>query len=397
MPFRSKITLIYLMGFALDLLNLFVLNSAYPTLQQQLSASVSQLGWVGNAYMLGLTLVIPLGNGLAQRLGERGTLLLSLGLFGLGCALAGLAQSIEALIGWRLLQGLGGGLLIPVGQALAYRACPASERAGLTSQVMMVALLVPALSPALGGLMADQGGWRWVFFAMLAPTLLCAALVLAWLPRGRPQPTRQPALDLRLLRQPLLYTAMLIYLCVPGVFMGVNLVAALYLQGTLGLSATATGGLMLPWALGALAAIALSRWRFNALGPRPLLLAGMGIQCLAVLALASPWLLAHPAWLVLLYALMGLGSSLCSSTAQTAAFVAIPPSAMGTASALWNLNRQLSFFLGVALMGALLDGLLPAQAAYAQVLALGAVLTLLPLPWVLRLPGARALFVQPVE
>lgn len=397
MPFRSKVSLIFLMGFALDLLNLFVLNSAYPALQRQLGASVTQLGWVGNAYMLGLTLIIPLGNGLAQRIGERATLLLSLALFGLGCALAGSARSIEALIGWRLLQGLGGGLLIPVGQALAYRACPASERAGLTSRVMMVALLVPALSPALGGLMADQGDWRWVFFALLAPTLASAALVLAWLPGGRPQPSVRPALDLRLLRQPLLHTAMLIYLCVPGVFMGINLVAALYLQGTLGLSATATGGLMLPWAAGALAAIALSRWRFNALGPRPLLLAGMGIQSLAVLALASPWLVAHPGWLVLLYALLGLGSSLCSSTAQTAAFVAIPEAAMGAASALWSLNRQLSFFFGVALLGAVLDWRLPEPTAYAQALALGAALTLLPLPWVLRLPGARALFVQPVE
>ncbi|MBV6290234.1 MFS transporter [Pseudomonas aegrilactucae] len=397
MSFRSKVTLIYLLGFALDLANLFVLNSAYPAIGQALGASVHQLSWVGNAYMLGLTLVIPLGNWLAQRIGERNTLLLSLGAFGLGTAMAGLAPSIEALIGWRLLQGLGGGLLIPVGQALAYRSCSAQARAGLTSQVMTVALLVPALSPALGGWLADHGDWRWAFAGMLALTLAGVALVLQWLPKGQPLPARQPALSLGLLRQPLLRSAMLVYLCVPGVFMGVNLVAALYLQTSLGLSATASGGLMLAWALGACAAIATTRWRFNVLGPKPLLLAGMLVQSLAVLVLASPWLANHQGWLVLLYGLMGLGSSLCSSTAQTAAFVAICPARMGAASTLWNLNRQSSFFCGVALLGSLLDVLLPAPTAYAHVLVVAAVLTLVPLPWVMRLPGARTLFLQPAE
>ncbi|MEG0858276.1 MAG: MFS transporter [Pseudomonas sp.] len=391
MPYRSKITLVYLLGFTLDLLNMFALNAAYPILGQELHASVAQLGWSSNLYMLGLTLVIPLGNWLASRLGERTTLLLSLTVFGLGSALAGGAGTIESLLGWRLLQGLGGGLLIPVGQAMAYRLYPPDQRHHLTSLVMMVGLLVPALSPALGGLVVDHASWRWIFFAMLPLTLLTAVLVLAWLPTRQPLPSAQPVLNLRLLGQPSLRTAMLIYLCVPGVFIGANLVAALYLQQQLGLSATATGALMLPWALAALAAIALVRWGFTRLGPRLLLGAGMLIQCAALLWLALPWVADHPTALAIIFALLGLGSSLCSSSAQNLAFLTMTPEQMGQASALWNLNRQLSFCLGVALLGAALNQLLPAPAAFRQTFVLAALLTLLPLPMVIKLPDACSL------
>ncbi|WP_422419627.1 MFS transporter [Pseudomonas sp. GZD-222] len=391
MPYRSKVTLVYLLGFTLDLLNMFALNAAYPLLGRELHASVAQLSWTSNLYMLGLTLVIPLGNWLASRLGERTTLLLSLTLFGLGSALAGSAETIGSLLGWRLLQGLGGGLLIPVGQAMAYRLYPPDQRRHLTSLVMMVGLLVPALSPALGGVVVDHASWRWIFFAMLPLTLLTAVLVLAWLPARQPLPAAQPLLSLRLLGQPLLRTAMLIYLCVPGVFIGTNLVAALYLQQQLGISATVTGALMLPWALGALAAIGFVRWRFTRLGPRLLLSAGMLIQCTALLWLALPWGATHPAALLSIFALLGLGSSLCSSSAQNLAFLTIPPEQMGQASALWNLNRQLSFCLGVALLGAVLNQLLPAPAAFQQTFLVAALLTLLPLPMVIKLPKACTL------
>ncbi|MNF56214.1 Multidrug export protein EmrB [compost metagenome] len=160
MAYRSKITLVYLLGFALDLLNMFASNIALPNIALELHASVTQLAWISNAYMLGLTLIIPLSVWLAARVGERRLILGSLMVFGSASWLAAQAASIEALIGWRLLQGLGGGLLIPVGQALAYRHFPAAERSHLTAMVMLVALLVPALSPAAGGLVVQTLSWR---------------------------------------------------------------------------------------------------------------------------------------------------------------------------------------------------------------------------------------------
>lgn len=163
MSARSRIAAVYLLGFSIDLANMFAINAAYPALQRALHASVAQLAWVGNVYMLGLTVVIPLGAWLAHRFGERRLLTASLLVFALGSAGAASAPSIGALLASRLVQGLGGGLLIPVGQAMTYRAYPREARARLTSIVMMVALLVPAASPALGGVIVDHASWRAVF------------------------------------------------------------------------------------------------------------------------------------------------------------------------------------------------------------------------------------------
>ena len=313
MTYRAKVEGLYLLGFSLDLVNMFIGNVAYPALAAELHASVPQLAWIGNAYMLGLTLVIPLGGWLAARLGERALLCLSLGVFALAAILAGSAPSIEALIGWRFLQGLGGGLLIPVGQALAYRHCPPTERGRLTARIMAVALLVPALSPALGGWLVGLGSWRWVLWASVPLAVLALVLAALWirsepplaLPRldrrglvlgslglslllvalsliaEAPQRalgvamlaaaagilivyartarhTAEPVLQWTLLRHPSLRLAMLIYLLVPGTFIGTQLVATLLLS-RLGYNPASIGGFMLPWALASACAIATTR------------------------------------------------------------------------------------------------------------------------------------------
>ena len=142
---------------------MFIANVAYPAIGRAMRASVSQLAWVSNGYILGLTLVIPLSARLAQRIGGRRVFLLSLALFMLATLGAGNAESIGALIGWRTLQGMGGGLLIPIGQTLTYQLYRSHERAGLSAAIMLVGLLAPALSPALGGWLVDRLDWRWVF------------------------------------------------------------------------------------------------------------------------------------------------------------------------------------------------------------------------------------------
>ena len=381
MTYRSKIAWIFLLGFALDLVNMFVATVAYPDIAHELQASVTQLAWVSNAYLLGLTVIIPFSVWLAAMLGERRLIAASLLLFAGASVMVGQAGSIEALIGWRLLQGLGGGLLIPVGQALAYRHFPAAERSQLTARVMSVALLVPALSPALGGWLVDSLSWRWIFYANLPLALFTLLLAWLWIKPDAPAIAR-PSLEMgNLFKQignPMLRIAMLIYLCVPGVFIGTSLIAILYLRG-LGYDATHTGALMLPWALASALAIYLSKTLFNRYGPKPLLLAGMGLQCSGIV------LLNEPSLIILAYGLMGLGGSLCSSTAQTLAFLDIPAPRMGHASALWNINRQLSFCLGAAALSAVLS----ASDSFTMTFLIAAALTLLPLLAVLSLDTSR--------
>ena len=439
MSYRSKVALVYLLGFALDLLNMFVANIAYPDIAQHLHASVTQLAWISNAYMLGLTLIIPMSVWLAARVGERRLILASLLLFVLASLLVAGADSIEALIGWRLVQGLGGGLLIPVGQALAFRHCPAHLRSRLTLWVLSVALLVPALSPMVGGWIVQALSWRWVFYLNLPLTLVALVLAALWLKVDDPasdRPTldsrglllaasslslllialsllseagtrqfgliglllsavtfglylrdgwRKPGalLDLQLLHSPSLRLAMCVYLLVPGVFIGTSLIAVLYLH-QLGFGTAQIGGLMLPWALGSAVAIVAGKQGFNRWGPKPLLVFGMLLQSAGIGLLM---LIEQPhGWLpVTAYALMGLGGSLCSSSAQTLAFIDIRADRMNHASALWNINRQLSFCLGAAVLSSLLGALNPQLPdAFRHCFLVAAVLTLLPIFAVLR-------------
>ncbi|MBK3469345.1 MFS transporter [Pseudomonas carnis] len=381
MTYRSKVAWIFLLGFALDLVNMFVATVAYPDIARELHASVTQLAWISNAYMLGLTVIIPLSVWLAALMGERTLIATSLLLFAGASVMVGQAGSIEALIAWRALQGLGGGLLIPVGQAMAYRHFPAAERSHLTARVMSVALLVPALSPALGGVIVDSLSWRWIFYANLPLALVPLLLALLWIKPDVPL-TERPPLDLgsvfKQAASPMLRVAMLVYLCIPGVFIGTSLIAILYVRG-LEYDATQTGALMLPWALASAVAIYLSKRLFNRCGPKPLLLAGMALQCGGILLLNEPTLI------IAAYVLMGLGGSLCSSTAQTLAFLDIPAERMGHASALWNMNRQVSFCVGAAVLSAVLSAL----DSFAITFTMAAALTLLPLFAVLRLDSSR--------
>ena len=402
MAYRNKIALVYLLGFALDLVNMFAAAIAYPAISQELQASVTQLAWVGNAYMLGLTLIILPSVWLAAVFGEKRLILASLLMFSVASWCVAQSATIEALIGWRLLQGLAGGLLIPVGQALVYRHFPVRERARLTSVILLVALLVPALSPAVGGWVVQAGSWRWLFYANLPLALLALLLAACWL-ASQPRPASRPALSYQrvaagarnmasLLKSPLLRVAMLTYLFIPGIFIGTQLVSILYLH-QLGLSPAQTGALMLPWALASALGISLSRYQFNRLGPKPLLVLGMTAQALGIGLLTR--IDAPDTWLpIALYGLMGFGGSLCSSTAQNTAFIDITPEHMGHASALWNINRQLSFLLGPALMMALygaLTSITSTPHAFALCFAIGCALTLVPLVPVLRLDTSRVL------
>lgn len=443
MAYRSKVALVYLLGFALDLLNMFVATIAYPDIARELHASVTELAWIGNAYMLGLTLIIPMSVWLAARVGERRLILASLLLFGIASGLVAQAGSIESLIGWRLLQGLGGGLLLPVGQALAYRQFPPAQRAHFTGVVLLVALMVPALSPAAGGLIVQALSWRWIFYLNLPVALLAFGLGLLWLKPEKAsteRPTldvrglllavaalsllliavsllsepdtrifgllglilsaamaalylrdgwRKPAaiLDLQLIKNPSLRLAMLIYLCVPGIFTGTNLIAVLYLH-ELGFGAAQIGALMLPWAAGSGVAIMLGKRSFNRIGPKPLLISGMLLQCLGIVLLMRIEQPAGPL-LIVAYAMMGLGGSLCSVTAQILAFVGITSEKMGHASALWNINRQLGFCLGAALLSSLLGALGSQGFNYCFLAA--ALLTVVPMAAVLRFDSTNVL------
>lgn len=373
MSHRARVAAVYLLGFFVDLINMFIANVAYPGIAREFQAPVSALAWVSTGYILGLTLVIPLSRWLAGRFGARRVFILSLTIFMLASLAAAGAASLITLIGWRVLQGLGGGLLIPLGQTLTYALYRSHERARLSAVIMLVGLLAPALSPALGGIIVDSFSWRWVFIASLPLSSLAWVLALCWLPQTPREPAGrfdlkgfallngglalvlwgltslgensewlsgsalfvagaglmtmfvrasrkhpEPLLDLTLIKDPLLRTGMLIYQCIPGVFTGVSLIAMLYLQNEHHFSAAQSGGLMLPWSLASFAAISFTGKMFNRLGPRALfipgcLIQGAGIGLLALLSVfpAAPWLA------IAAFTLMGAGA-VCAAVRRKA-------------------------------------------------------------------------------
>src|SRR5450830_898069 len=195
MEYRKQVAAIYLLGFFVDLVNMFITTVAYPAIGHAFGASVAQLAWTSTAYILGLTIVIPASAWLAAYYGSKTVLISSLLIFLCASAGAGLSQSIEALIAWRLLQGLGGGLLIPLGQSMTYQLYAPAERPGLSSIIMLVGLLAPALSPASGSVIVDSLSWRAIFYLNLPFAALTLLLAACWL---RPDPPRitPPPLDL---------------------------------------------------------------------------------------------------------------------------------------------------------------------------------------------------------
>ena len=120
MTYRSKIAVVFLLGFFLDLINMFIASVAFPAMARAFNTTPSALAWVSNGYIAGLTLVIPFSSILTRRVGPKRVILLSLLLFSAASVAAGLSSSLESLIAWRVVQGAGGGLLIPVGQALSF-------------------------------------------------------------------------------------------------------------------------------------------------------------------------------------------------------------------------------------------------------------------------------------
>lgn len=258
MTYRSKVAVVYLLGFFLDLINLFIASVAFPAMSVELHTSISALAWVSNGYIAGLTLIVPFSAFLSRYLGARRLIIFSLILFSVAAAAAGFADSLHSLVFWRIVQGAGGGLLIPVGQALTWQQFEPHERAGVSSVVMMVALLAPACSPAIGGLLVETCGWRWIFFATLPVAVLTLLLAYRWLNAASTTMASARLLHLPLLTDRLLRFAMIVYLCVPGMFIGISVVGMFYLQNVAQLSPAAAGSLMIPWSIASFVAIMLT-------------------------------------------------------------------------------------------------------------------------------------------
>lgn len=378
---------------------------ALPEIAFSFSASQSQVAWVANAYILGLVLVMPISLWLSSQLGNQKLLCYSMLLFSLAVWLSGVSNSIYQLIFWRFIQGMAGGLLIPVGQALVFALFPNNERQRISTLIMSVALIAPAFSPAIGGVIVDTLSWHWIFYANLPLSLLTALLAWVWIKRderkAREKPDligllmisisllclllsfsfyndyhnlllaitsfvfsasvfiiylqyakkcREPILNFQLLKNKNLCNAFIVYYAVPGVFTGVNLLNIFNLQTNLGYNAAQTGLFMVLYALGAVISMVMGgRWYLRA-GKKRLFIIGVTLHSLGIFTLYWVSSSSQLSLLILAYLLMGMGGGLSANTAQISSLIDFKGKDLLQGSVLWNINRQVAFSIGTVVL-----------------------------------------------
>ena len=182
-------------GAIMSILDTTIVNVAIETLSVDLKSPIGSVQWVVTGYMLALAAVIPVTGWAAARFGARRLYLISLVLFTAGSALCGFAWSAESLIGARVLQGLGGGMLMPIGQMILVRAAGPKNMARVMSAIGVPIILAPVFGPTLGGLVVQHAGWQWIFFVNLPIGIAAVFAAIRLLPRDEASPARAGKLD----------------------------------------------------------------------------------------------------------------------------------------------------------------------------------------------------------
>jgi EmrB/QacA subfamily drug resistance transporter len=182
---------VVVLGAIMSILDTTVVNVAINTLSRDFSTDLATIQWIVTGYTLALATVIPVTGWAADRFGTKRLYILAIVLFVGGSALCGAAWSAESLIAFRVLQGLGGGMLMPAGMTILTRAA-GPQRVGRVMAIIGVPMLLgPILGPILGGWLVDDVSWRWIFFINLPIGMVALLFALRILPRDRPQPAER--------------------------------------------------------------------------------------------------------------------------------------------------------------------------------------------------------------
>src|SRR3954454_16371051 len=155
---------VVVLGAIMSILDVTVVNVAINTLAREFKTTLPTIQWVATGYTLALATVIPLTGWAADRFGTKRLYMISITLFALGSMLSGLAWSAESLIVFRILQGFGGGMLMPAGMTILTRAAGPNRVGRVMAVIGVPMMLGPIFGPVLGGWLVDSASWRWIFF-----------------------------------------------------------------------------------------------------------------------------------------------------------------------------------------------------------------------------------------
>src|SRR5919202_5595922 len=186
-PWVWRIAAIVIVGSIMSILDTTIVNVALDRLGRELHTTIANIQWVVTGYLLSLAAVIPVSGWAARRFGTKQVYIASLVLFTVGSILCGVASSATELIVFRVVQGIGGGLILPLGQLMMATAAGPRRMGRVMSVVAIPAMLAPILGPALGGLILDNASWRWIFFVNAPIGVVAFLAALRGLPRSESQ------------------------------------------------------------------------------------------------------------------------------------------------------------------------------------------------------------------
>lgn len=408
--YPQVVAIAFVFGLFMELLDTTIINVAVPTLERHFQVGETTIEWVITGYLLSLAVWIPASGWIGDRFGTKRTFLFALATFTVASALCGAAWSVGSLIAFRVLQGVGGGMLTPVGSAMLFRAYPPSERAKASTILAIPTIVAPALGPLLGGVLVAHVSWRWIFY-INAPFGVAAfvfgarflvehtepragrfdgpgfvlsgaglSLVLYALARGpghgwaHPSTVvpgvvglgcgvalvfvelarTDPLLDLRLFSDRMFRQANIAMMALTGSMLGILFLLPLFLQNLRGLDALHSGLATVPQAVGILLSIRTCGRIYPKVGPRRMMVFGTACSvvitgCFTMVDLdTSIW------WIRLLLLLRGLSIAPAMVAMQVASYATVPPEKTGRASSLSNTDRQVSAALVVAILATVL-------------------------------------------
>jgi EmrB/QacA subfamily drug resistance transporter len=415
---QPVVAAVYVAAMFMTIMDTTIVNVALPAMGRDFHVTADSVGAVSVAYLVSLTVFIPVSGWLGDRVGGRRALLGAIGVFTIASALCGLSASLGELVAFRIAQGVGGAVMTPVGLAMLFRVYPPAERVRVASVLAGFTALAPALGPVLGGLFTTYLSWRWVFFVNApvgAAVVVFGALLLAG--HSQPHPGRldvpgfllsglglgaamfglaegpvagwssapvvaaigtgaallaamvaielritTPLINLRLFHDRLFTAATSLYGLGSVAYLGALFLAALFFQDALRMSALQSGLATFPSALGVMGGgqvvTRMLYWRF---GPRRIMTGGLlvvaGTMILMSLVTAGTSL-----WLIRLIMLgLGTGIALVFIPAQAASMATITKAQTGQASPVFNAGKQLGGAVGVALLTGVLAAAGPAR------------------------------------
>jgi EmrB/QacA subfamily drug resistance transporter len=401
---------VVMLGSFMSILDTTVVNVAIAHLANAFHASLTTIQWVVTGYTLALATVIPVSGWAADRFGTKRIYMTSLVLFTAGSIASGLSWSAGSMILFRILQGAGGGMIMPVVMTILTRKA-GPHRLGRVMGILGVPMLIaPIIGPILGGWLVDDVSWRWIFFLnvpvgivafisawrvldsdqsqpshsfdwlgmlMLSPGLAVFIFGLAesstygfgsarsWLPTligvvlivlffAHSWRAKTPLIDVRTFVQTPAGAAATTFLLFAISVFGMMLLAPLYFQTARGTSALQAGLLMAPGGVGAMITMPISGRLTDKYGPTWMPVAGLPFVIISIIpfAFVGP----HTSYVLLCSAsfVQGIGMGIAMMPIMTAAMQAVPAAAIARTSTAMNIIRQAGASIGTAVLSVIL-------------------------------------------